>query len=63
MDSINLVVIFSFAGELHWETSSGGERSCPPQIAYGPVQLALHCCCLSSPQQLMVQAVLQDVLS
>ena len=28
--------------------SSGDERSCPPQqIAYGPVQLALHgCCCL-----------------
>ena len=46
-------------------TSSGDERSCPPQIAYGPVQLALHCCCLwpeVPPQPLMVQVVLRDML-
>ena len=50
---------------IHWEASSGDERSCPPHIAYGPVLLALDCCCLwpeVPPQPLMVQAVLQDML-
>ena len=52
-----LPLILFVRRRLHRETD---ERSCPPQIAYGPVQLALRRCCLwpeVPPQPLMVQAV------
>ena len=57
---------FSFAGDKTGRPVVVMNEAVLPQIAYGPVQLALHCCCLwpevPSPQPLMVQAVLQDML-
>ena len=38
-------IVFSFAGD--WKPVVVMNESVPPQIAYGPVQLALHCRCLS----------------
>ena len=59
-----LLLLLFVSRWLHWETSSGDERICPPQIAYGVVQITLrYCWCLWPevlPQPLMVKAVLRD---